>query len=472
LSSAVIYFGATQVYIGLGDQLAIEVDEPVSTRWLPHTLSTTSVNSKDASTIPRDTNHENDDNRLLPVPSAEDSDMSASDFLESLRRRRSCLKRNQGYLLRGQLETDGFWDYRFRKQHDAASINALRTSFVERRLGKNTTTDPNSLWWAALNEYSMRDLTKDFDKLPAVRGLAVYIHDTYRSNCRDGLDHYVMGLWRNKITTGLLWYVDLGSNRPRPETYRAPSWSWASVEGVVSHDSLNMNEDEATIKFINFDVKGKKAVSRPWLFDACAEGTAIMLNGVIAPALWSKATSESEKRYYVARSLILHETQDLETPTALQDLFSTVSTASQAGPLCHALLHPTTRERVGWLLPDSPEDLPANLFCLKIQVTPRNPDDRQAIWATRGLVLVRDEQVHGNEDHPPRKRYRRVGYFELDCEFQGIRVGSEYSHTDEIILHGRRSRVARYTEFPIMNKPVMDPHGFFDGREAQDIIIV
>jgi hypothetical protein len=70
-------------------------------------------------------------------------------------------------------------------------------------------------------------------------------------------------------------------------------------------------------------------------------------------------------------------------------------------------------------------------------------------------------------------RYRRVGYFELDCEFQGTRVGSEYSHTDEVSMPRRPStRVARYVELPIMNTPKLDPRGFFENLKPQNIVLV
>jgi len=59
-------------------------------------------------------------------------------------------------------------------------------------------------------------------------------------------------------------------------------------------------------------------------------------------------------------------------------------------------------------------------------------------------------------------------YFELDCELKGTRVGSEYSHTDEVAMPRRPStRVARYVEFPIMNEPKIDPYGFFANVKPQ-----
>ncbi|KAF6834424.1 hypothetical protein CMUS01_06161 [Colletotrichum musicola] len=45
-------------------------------------------------------------------------------------------------------------------------------------------------------------------------------------------DTYYAGLWRTKLVQQLCWYV--GTPQPRPNCgYRAPYWSWASVDGGV-----------------------------------------------------------------------------------------------------------------------------------------------------------------------------------------------------------------------------------------------
>lgn len=47
-------------------------------------------------------------------------------------------------------------------------------------------------------------------------------------------DEYISGLWRKDIEYQLLWSVKDDSLTYRPHIYRAPSWSWASVDGVIS----------------------------------------------------------------------------------------------------------------------------------------------------------------------------------------------------------------------------------------------
>ncbi|KAH8676392.1 heterokaryon incompatibility protein-domain-containing protein [Tricladium varicosporioides] len=78
-------------------------------------------------------------------------------------------------------------------------------------------------WMRLLDVYSQRALTKDFDKLPALSGLASEFAK------RTG-DQYLAGLWRQFLPVGLLWEVkDTAIAQRIPN--RAPSWSWASIDG-------------------------------------------------------------------------------------------------------------------------------------------------------------------------------------------------------------------------------------------------
>ncbi|UZP38276.1 hypothetical protein NXS19_006092 [Fusarium pseudograminearum] len=78
-------------------------------------------------------------------------------------------------------------------------------------------------WYQLLATYGGRKLTKPSDKLPAVSGLASIMSE--RLN-----DEYVAGHWRSLLITELPWQP--GDCKRVPE-YRAPSWSWASVDGGI-----------------------------------------------------------------------------------------------------------------------------------------------------------------------------------------------------------------------------------------------
>ena len=83
---------------------------------------------------------------------------------------------------------------------------------------------PWTNWTNVVQEYSSRALTEPSDKLPALSGIA----SKYQKNTKD---IYCAGLWKASLLKGLKW--NIGSDAGRPSTYRAPTWSWASVLGSI-----------------------------------------------------------------------------------------------------------------------------------------------------------------------------------------------------------------------------------------------
>jgi hypothetical protein len=79
------------------------------------------------------------------------------------------------------------------------------------------------IWWHdILNTYGSLNLTKSSDKLPALAGIARRYNEKIR-------DRYLAGLWRRSLIKDLYWRVNRAS---RLSYYRAPSWSWASIDGT------------------------------------------------------------------------------------------------------------------------------------------------------------------------------------------------------------------------------------------------
>jgi hypothetical protein len=80
-----------------------------------------------------------------------------------------------------------------------------------------------------VQEYTGKKLTYGTDRLPALSGLA----KVFMRNLKDT---YFAGLWHGDMHRGLLWY-GTGDFKVSP-TYRAPTWSWASVDGPITHPSF------------------------------------------------------------------------------------------------------------------------------------------------------------------------------------------------------------------------------------------
>jgi hypothetical protein len=89
------------------------------------------------------------------------------------------------------------------------------------------------LWVQIVSGYTKCELTYAQDKLVALSGLVHLFHE------RTG-DKYLAGLWRSRFCELLNWHVASRAWKPlrtRP-AYRAPSWSWASIDGQIEYPVL------------------------------------------------------------------------------------------------------------------------------------------------------------------------------------------------------------------------------------------
>ncbi|KIW17466.1 hypothetical protein PV08_04660 [Exophiala spinifera] len=84
-------------------------------------------------------------------------------------------------------------------------------------------------WCGIVEDYSRRDLAFVEDKLAAIAGLA-------RRAQRILDSEYLAGLWMHRLHIGLSWQIAADMHATRASVYRAPSWSWASIDGPVSYD--------------------------------------------------------------------------------------------------------------------------------------------------------------------------------------------------------------------------------------------
>ncbi|KAJ4007525.1 hypothetical protein NW752_010186 [Fusarium irregulare] len=101
---------------------------------------------------------------------------------------------------------------------------------------RNPKCDVLTSWCRLITAYSLRLASLESDKLNAIAGVASL------SSFSSALGpSYHAGMWTYKFALQLTWYVEHqheslpGIELPsyQPKAYRAPSWSWASIEGGV-----------------------------------------------------------------------------------------------------------------------------------------------------------------------------------------------------------------------------------------------
>ncbi|KAH7350449.1 heterokaryon incompatibility protein-domain-containing protein, partial [Pyrenochaeta sp. MPI-SDFR-AT-0127] len=89
-------------------------------------------------------------------------------------------------------------------------------------------------WQEIVKDFTWLQLSHEEDRLPAFSGLA----QQYQYHLKSA---YLAGLWRTNLLADLMWfaYPEYDSSEAhrystkRPRKWRAPSWSWASVEGPI-----------------------------------------------------------------------------------------------------------------------------------------------------------------------------------------------------------------------------------------------
>lgn len=95
-------------------------------------------------------------------------------------------------------------------------------------------------WRYIVERYTRRSLTLEDDKLPAISGLAARFAISIPSEGAQSVpsDSYLAGLWKGDLLRGLCWKIDYHySLGGVSSSYRAPSWSWASVNSSVDYGS-------------------------------------------------------------------------------------------------------------------------------------------------------------------------------------------------------------------------------------------
>lgn len=129
-------------------------------------------------------------------------------------------------------------------------------------------------WMDVVENYTNRNLTNGRDKLPAISALARKAFSTRRS-C------YLAGIWKDDLVYELGWISELctlpaerSENASGPLLdiavhdrdsihtngfYRAPSWSWASLDGEVIYpyndDNIGSGSNHSLIEYVDHEIE-------------------------------------------------------------------------------------------------------------------------------------------------------------------------------------------------------------------------
>jgi hypothetical protein len=234
-------------------------------------------------------------------------------------------------------------------------------------------------WYKSVEDYSRRDLTFEADKLPALSGYAHMMQKHVGGA-------YLAGIWENDLSTGLLWSASSTLHQLRaPSQQRAPSWSWAALDGDIEYNLAWMRHvsskrpSDLCLKLIEVQVKPRGSDSMGQVL-----GGTLKVSSHLKTVAWlapGKGTvSWQSDTVLVPLSIkkwnILRLDDGDEMDTSKEDGRNANPVDEKGRPIAVCLF-------------DTKDVCPKNVWCL-------------AVVATRGLVLeyLAEQNV-----------YRRVGFY-------------------------------------------------------------
>lgn len=177
---------------------------------------------------------------------------------------------------------------RIRESFKTLSVNQTLTASRKRCWDMPLTKlsqECNNLWRIVVKEYTKRHLTFPDDKLPALAGVAAEIASLSGQK-------YLAGLWNDDLIHSLLWCLDFATlPLPRPARYRAPSWSWASIDSPVTWSKAILDSpDDEEARVLSWKVTPQWEQSP---FGQVSSGGCLTMQGSIQKVLIEKSQSQA-----------------------------------------------------------------------------------------------------------------------------------------------------------------------------------
>jgi len=138
-------------------------------------------------------------------------------------------------------------------------------------------------WRELVTEYSALQLTKAEDRLPALSGLSKFFSPKKMQ--------YLAGIWRDSLFEDLLWVAS--DPVKKPQRWRAPTWSWASIDSEIS-EFYPFQSSDATCSILGADCTS----NGPDRFGEVSSGF-LRISGFIFPATLYARLAGIDNRYDV-----------------------------------------------------------------------------------------------------------------------------------------------------------------------------
>ncbi|KXJ88167.1 heterokaryon incompatibility protein-domain-containing protein [Microdochium bolleyi] len=153
---------------------------------------------------------------------------------------------------------------RFASTADALAPKSTRTPWkrlLDAREVRHTDDDLEQVfldWNATVMSYAGLKLSFAKDKLVAISGIAQAMKSRLEA-LKPGPHRYLAGMWEESLLETLCWHAG-GAAKVRPAEYRAPSWSWASLDGLIGSVGVTergIDRAASVVRLMSAEVQGK-----------------------------------------------------------------------------------------------------------------------------------------------------------------------------------------------------------------------
>ncbi|KAK1810195.1 hypothetical protein LTR12_015428 [Friedmanniomyces endolithicus] len=165
----------------------------------------------------------------------------------------------------------------------------------------------NEDWPTIVQYYTVCNLTYSEDKLKALAGISAMIQEVTD-------DEYVAGFWKSRLLWSLCWVpMTLSPRRFPSATSPAPSWSWASVQGMLYFPGYISDRERLLIS-----LEGIRSVSAPPDAKSLDERPILDIQGHILDAEWEPfgpwdLSTPPTGRLFVSSKRAIRQFNDCET---------------------------------------------------------------------------------------------------------------------------------------------------------------
>jgi hypothetical protein len=202
---------------------------------------------------------------------------------------------------------------------------ALHRNDPGKRLSWLEEADMHEFWRLTVASYTRCNLTKATDKLMGIASIASKMQKDFRirsSNANQSYkeEPYYVGIWQRGFVQQLAWKVTQWRPAVEPRVYRAPSWTWASVDGAVMPPArITQQQDYEMMVWspngVNLQLMEPSVSTGPVYFGSLTAQVALYSMEFREPLLkkkdWEWVESDNELRDVVCRLSLDQSLEDL-----------------------------------------------------------------------------------------------------------------------------------------------------------------